>query len=88
MGKRNTIGEQKKLTRNQIGYQILRGSVNCAYIHGAAEILLTFGEKLRVTIYGGYLAFYTKESKALNINMKTDYWAHPKTGSITQQSPT
>ena len=32
-----------------------------------------FGEKLRVTMFGGYLAFYTKESKALNINMKTDY---------------
>ena len=47
-----------------------------------------FGEKLRVTMFGGYLAFYTKKSKALNINMKTDYWAHPKTGSITQQSPT
>ena len=37
-----------------------------------------FGEKLRVTMFGGYLAFYIKESKALNINMKTDYWAHLK----------
>ena len=36
-------------------------------------------------MFGGNLTFYTKESKALNINMKTDYWAHPKTGSITQQ---
>ena len=73
--KRNTIGEQKKSTRNQIGHQILCGSANCAYVHGAVEILLTFGEKLRVIIFGGYLAFYTKESKskALNINMKTDY---------------
>ena len=29
-------------------------------------------------MFGGYLAFYTKKSKALNIIMKTDYWAHPK----------
>ena len=29
-------------------------------------------------MFGGYLTFYTKESKALNINIKTDYWAHPK----------
>ena len=29
-------------------------------------------------MFGGYLAFYTKESKTLNINIKTDYWAHPK----------
>ena len=76
--KQNTIGEQKKSTRNQIGHHILRGSTNCAYVHGAAEILLTFGEKLRVTMFGGYLAFYTKKSKTLNINIKTDYWAHPK----------
>ena len=74
----NTIGKQKKSTRNQIGYQILRGSTNYAYIHGAAEILLTFEEKLRVTMFGGYLVFYTKKNKALNINIKTDYWAHPK----------
>ena len=37
-------------------------------------------------MFGGYLTFYTKESKALNINMKTDYWAHPKTGSIHKTS--
>ena len=35
-------------------------------------------------MFGGYLVFYTKKSKALNINIKTDYWAHTKTGSITQ----
>ena len=29
-------------------------------------------------MFGGYLAFYIKENKALNINMKTDYWVHPK----------
>ena len=29
-------------------------------------------------MFGGYLTFYTKESKALNINMKTDYWTHSK----------
>ena len=29
-------------------------------------------------MFGGYLAFYIKESKALKINVKTAYWAHPK----------
>ena len=29
-------------------------------------------------MFGGYLAFYTKKSKALNINMKTDYRTHSK----------
>ena len=41
---------------------------------------------MKVTMFGGYLIFYTKKSKTLNINIKTDYWAHPKTDSITQQT--
>ena len=57
--KRNTIGEQ----RNQIGHQILRGSANCAYVHGVAEILQIFGEKLRITMFGGYLAFILRKVK-------------------------
>ena len=56
--KRNTTGEQKKSTRNQIGHQILHGSANYAHVHRATEILLTFREKLKVTMFGGYLAFY------------------------------
>ena len=58
LGKRNTIGEQKKSIRNQIGHQILRGLANCAYVHDIIEILLYWRIIQGTTCLGGYLTLY------------------------------
>ena len=57
LGKRNTR-RIKKSTRNHIGHQILRGSANCAYVHGAAKFLLYWRIIQGTTCLDVYLTLY------------------------------